>query len=101
MEKDCYTNFNKDFKWLGIIDYKSLIFLLLYLSILWNISSLFVSSVIYRVYIEIIFAIPIFGLFYSNKSSESISDIIYTVLKFVFSPKLYVFKIDTNNNLLN
>ena len=101
MEKDCYTNLNKELKWLGIIDYKSLIFLLMYLIILWNISNIFVSSIIYRIYIEIIFAIPIIGLFYSNKSAESISDIVLTVLRFVFSPKLYVYKIESNNNLLN
>ena len=100
MQKDCYPNFNKNFKWLGIIDYKSLILLLVYLNILWNLSAFFVTSVIYRIYIEIIFAIPIFGLIYSNKSSENISDIIIIVLKFVFSPKLYVYNIKTNNNLL-
>ena len=100
MEKESFSNFKEDFKWLGIIDYKSLIILLIYLIILWNLSGLFINNIIYRIYIEVILAIPIFGFFYSNKSSENVSDIIYVILKFVFSPKLYVYRIESNNNVL-
>ena len=100
MEKDCYSNLNKEFKFLGIIDYKSAIILLIYIVILWNVLSLFDLSVIYRLYIELILSIPILGLFYSNKSSESISDILYVIIKFVFSPRIYAYKIESNINVL-
>lgn len=101
MDKDSYSNLNRRFKWLGIIDYKSLIILLIYLFVLWNVSYLFVSNIVYRVYIEIVLAIPVIGLFYSNKSSESIFDILIIIIKFYISPKLYVYKLESNNNLLN
>ena len=101
MDKDSYSNLNRRFKWLGIIDYKSLIILLIYLFVLWNVSYLFVSNIVYRVYIEIVLAIPVIGLFYSNKSSESIFDILIIIIKFYISQKLYVYKLESNNNLLN
>ena len=89
-EKDSYPNLNRNNKWLGIIDYKSLIILLLILLVLWNIISAFVENQIYKVYILVIISIPFLGIFYANKSNENISFVIFVALKYMLSPKLYV-----------
>ena len=100
MEKDNYPNFNRRNKWLGLIDYKSLIILLVTLAIIWNILGVFVKNQIYRAYLLAIISIPFLGLFYANKSEENISSIIYIVLKYMLSPKLYVYNIETNKQWL-
>lgn len=94
--KDNYSNLNRSNKWLGIIDYKSLIIFLVMLFLVWNILGLFIQSVLYRVYILVIISIPFVGVLYANKSSENISSVIYVVFKYLVSPKLYVYSIETN-----
>ncbi|MBQ8042578.1 MAG: hypothetical protein IJ272_00300 [Clostridia bacterium] len=98
--KDNYPNLNRSNKWLGIIDYKSLIILFVILFLTWSILGLLIQNQIYRVYLLVIIAIPFLGLFYANKSSENISNVIYIVLKYMFSPKLYVYNIETNRKWL-
>ena len=98
--RDNYPNLNRSNKWLGIIDYKSLVMLLAILFVIWNILGLFLQNQLYRVYILIIISIPILGLFYANRSSENISNVIYTVIKYIVSPKRYVYNIETNRKWL-
>jgi len=99
-EKDNYSNLNRTNKWLGIIDYKSLIILLVILFLTWNIIGIFVENDIYRIYILVIIAIPFLGLFYANKSAENISNVIYIALRYIVSPKLYVYNIECNQQWL-
>lgn len=98
--KDAYPNFNRTNKWLGIIDYKTLIILILILFAVWNLLGIFIQSQLYRVYIVVIIAIPFLGIVYANKSEENISNVIYIVIKHILSPKLYVYNIETNCNWL-
>jgi len=98
--RDNYPNLNRSNKWLGIIDYKSLVILLTILFAIWNILGIFLQNQLYRVYTLIIISIPILGLFYANKSSENISNIIYTVIKYLISPKRYMYNIETNRKRL-
>lgn len=99
-EKDNYPNLNRSNKWLGIIDYKSIIILIAILFLTWNILGVFIQNQIYRIYLLVIIAIPFLGLFYANKSSENISNVIYIALKYTVSPKLYVYNIETNHQWL-
>lgn len=98
--RDNYPNLNRSNKWLGIIDYKSLVIILAILFGVWNILELFLENQLYKVYILIIISIPILGLFYANKSSENISSVIYTVIKYMVSPKKYMYNIETNRKWL-
>lgn len=99
-ERDNYPNLNRNNKWMGIIDYKSLIILLLILFLIWNILGLFISNQIYKVYTLVIISIPFLGLVYANKSGDNISNVIYIALKYLLSPKLYVYNIETNQQWL-
>lgn len=100
VEKDNYSNLNRSSKWLGIIDYKSLIILLVVMFAIWNVLGIFLEDTIYRIYVLAIILIPFVGLFYANKSHENISDVIYIVLKYMISPKLYVYNIESNEQWL-
>ena len=95
-ERDNYSNLNRNSKWLGIIDYKSLIILLLFLFLTWNVLGLFLQNDIYRIYILIILSIPLLGLFYANKSEENLSNILYVILRYLLMPKVYMYNIETN-----
>ena len=99
-EKDNYSNLNRSNKWLGIIDYKTLIILAIILFLTWNILGIFIQDIAYRVYVLIIIAIPFLGIVYANKSQENISNVIYVALKYLVSPKLYVYNIETNQQWL-
>lgn len=98
--KDNYSNLNRSNKWLGLIDYKSLIILLVILFLVWNILGIFIQNVVYKVYTLVIIAIPFLGLFYANKSQENISNVIYIAVKYMISPKLYVYNIESNRQWL-
>ncbi len=98
--RDNYPNLNRSNKWLGIIDYKSLVILITILFAVWNILGMFLQNQLYRAYILIVISIPILGLFYANKSSENISNVIYTVIKYIVSPKQYMYNIETNRKWL-
>ncbi len=97
VDKDNYPNLNRVGKWLGVIDYKALIILLVILFITWNILGLFINSQLYRIYVLVIISIPFLGLLYANKSQENISNIVYIVLRYMLSPKLYIYNIESNN----
>ncbi len=99
-ERDNYPNLNRSNKWLGIIDYKSLIIFLIILFAIWNILGLFVSNQVYKVYLLVIIAIPFFGIFYANKSEENISNVVYIVIRYMLSPKKYMYNIETNQQWL-
>lgn len=98
--KDNYPNLNRSNKWLGIIDYKSLIILLVLVFVIWNVLGMCITNQMYRIYILIIVLIPFIGLFYANQSQENISNVIYVVLKYIISPKLYVYNIESNKQWL-
>ena len=36
----------------------------------------------------------VIGIFYSNKSSDNITHIVYCIIKYILSPKLYVYKFE-------
>jgi len=94
MDKDSYSNLDRETRWLGIIDYKSLTVLIVYIVILWNILGFIVTSIVTKTYITVILVIPVLGLFYSNRSSESVVDVIYIVLRYLIFPKTYVYKME-------
>lgn len=100
-DKNTFACLNRKSKWLGIIDYKSLVVLIIYVFAVWSVFGIFIQNIIYRMYFTVIFLIPVLGLFYSHKDTEDITDVICAVIKFVFSPKLYVQKLENENNFEN
>lgn len=92
--KRVYPDFNRESKWLGIIDYKAVIILLGYVVVSWHITGIFLEQIFTRIYIVAITAIPIFSIFYINISETNTTHMVYTILKYIFSRKIYVYKIN-------
>ena len=79
---------------MGIIDYKSLVLLLLYIVIVWNITGIFTSNILIKAYVLMILIIPILTIFYTYLNEDSIIDVIYVIAKFYISPKIYVYMLE-------
>ena len=62
-----YRNFNRKNRFLGIIDYKTLVILLGYMWIVWETSSKIFNNIIYSVYLLMFLTIPVIGLVYANR----------------------------------
>ncbi|MBR6614021.1 MAG: hypothetical protein IKK84_04570 [Clostridia bacterium] len=89
-----YSGLKRRNKFLGIIDYRTLVILLGYVWIVWKIAENIFNSLIYRGYFCVFLIIPVIGLVYANRNEEDISHIIYVIIKFLVSPKLYVCKLN-------
>lgn len=99
-ERVIYPNLNRENKFLGIIDYKSLILLLVYVVGVWKLSCIIFAKILFRIYAVIILSVPIVGLFYANKNEDNITHVIYLIFKYLFSKKLYVYKITSRKGIL-
>ncbi len=89
-----YSGLKRKNRFLGIIDYKTLVILLGYMWIVWKISEKIFSGLVYRGYFCVFLNTPVIGLVYANRNEEDISHIIYVIIKFIVSPKLYVCKLN-------
>lgn len=87
-----YSNFKRENKWLGIIDYKSLSILLGYIALIFFLLSNINIKLEYLIYIFIFFTIPVFTVFFINIGNESIYDVIIIIFKFYKNKKIYIKK---------
>lgn len=99
-EKRIYPNLNKESKFMGIMDYKSLIVLLIYILIVWKLSKFMFVKMLFRFYSIIIFSVPMFGIFYANRNEANIVHVIYTIIRYIFSRKVYAYKITSRKCIL-
>ena len=91
-----FGNFNRCARWLGIIDYKSLVFLLIYIFGLWNITKLFGISIVSQIYILIIFTIPLVIFIFAYIDEESVIEMLFNILKFCLRRKCYMYILKEN-----
>jgi len=89
-EKEMFMNYKRNNKWMGIIDYKSLAFLVAYLAAIWNVIDFFCIPLEYKMYILITLSIPVSVLLCININSESAIDVVIIVIKFKLKNKIYV-----------
>lgn len=89
-KKQIYSNYKRNNRFLGIIDYKSLTFLVVYCILIWNIVNFFNISLEYKVYLFLILIIPIIAIFCVNINEESAFDILIIIIKYLFRRKKYV-----------
>lgn len=90
LKSKVFGNFNRKTKWLGLVDYKTLIFLAIYVYSIYCVTGIFKIQVLARIYILVIFSIPVLILTTMYMSEESVVDMFITVLKYVVKPKRYV-----------
>lgn len=93
-EEKTFPSFRRQNKWLGIIDYKSLIVFVIYVFVIYQICNLINLSTTSLVTVLIVSIIPLFALYFVNSKEESIIDIVYIILRFYLSNKIYYYKLE-------
>lgn len=87
-------NFNFKNKLLGFIDYPTAIFNIIYFIILLFICNLLIRSINLKIFIIIFFYFPFFLLTVLDFNHENILYFLWYVIKFLFKPKIYLYKKD-------
>lgn len=89
-EKVMYTSYKRSSKWLGIIDYKSLCFILAYIWIIFSILEIVNISLEKSIYIFLFLTVPIISVVIINVNSESAINVIFTIIMFIIKKGIYV-----------
>lgn len=84
-------NYNLHSKFLGIIDYFSLFFNILWQIFIFCLISLIFNSITIKISLFLIFCLPILLLSFAGVNNENIFYTFFYLLKFLFNPKLYFF----------
>ena len=87
-------NFNFKNKLLGFIDYPTAIFNIIYFIILLFICNLLIRSINLKIFIIIFFYFTFFLLTVLDFNHENILYFLWYVIKFLFKPKIYLYKKD-------
>ena len=83
-------------KWKGVLDYKIIIGILIYIIAIYNILNSIGISLLYIIYFIAISFIPIFGIYLTIRNEDNVIDFLGNIIKYVFRPKIYVFKYKNN-----
>lgn len=98
MEKlKTYSRVNKRFNARGTIDYRVILFVLIYVCIIYQILDIFNVSIIYIMYILILSLIPIFGIYFTVSKEDNIVEILINIFKYLIKRKIYVYKYNNKN----
>ena len=85
-------NFNFKNKLLGIIDYPTAIFNIIYFLIIYILCNIFISNLTIKIIIIILFYLPIFLISGIDFNHENILYFFWYMIKFIFKPKIYLYK---------
>ena len=89
--KRIYANFERKNKWLGLIDYKTLSLIGVYISIIIFILSKINIELIYKIYILAFCSLPVCAMFVcSDLNQDSVFDMFITILKYLLKKSIYV-----------
>lgn len=89
-EQRIYSNYTKNLKFLGIIDYKSLMCIIVYVTFVLNIMRILPVSIETAVYLFIVLVIPVVAIFCVNLHNESTIDVIFIIFEFYIKRGVYV-----------
>ncbi len=96
-----FNFYNRKNKWLGIIDYKTLLFCVVYMFIVFKIVLSFNISYITKTYIILNMFIPVIIFIILNLKEESIIDKIKIIILFYIRKKIYInTKYYSNNRVI-
>ena len=83
-------NFNFKNKFLGLIDYPTLILDFIYLIFLNSLLNIFIHDLLVKLIFIIILFFPIFLLSLFSFNNESFIYVLFYIVKYYFSPRLYI-----------
>lgn len=85
-----FNFFKRKSKWLGLIDYKTLTFFIIYIILIIKIISIINISNILKLYIFVYLVIPFFIFILFNIKEESIIDKLFVILIFFINKKYFI-----------
>lgn len=89
-EQRIYANYKRNAKFLGIIDYKSLIVVVIYIVLIMSILRILPFNMEILIYLFLIFVIPVIAVFCINMNNESTVDVLLIILKFFLNKRYFV-----------
>lgn len=89
-----YADLKRKNKWLGILEYRSMIFIILYFFIVIYLLLHISIKTDIKIVIGTFLTIPVGILFYVNKDQESIIDMLVTISLFYYRRGIYLKKIE-------
>lgn len=87
-------NFNRNNKWLGIIDYKSLVILISYIFCVITLLRIIKLKLEYSIYIFLGLTVPVISVVFININNEVAVDVILIILKYYINKMVFVYKKD-------
>lgn len=93
-KEETFPSFRRQNKWLGIIDYKSLIVFGIYILAIYQTCGFLKLSLKVTVVIVIMSIIPIIAIYFTSTKEESVIDVIFVVMRFCFSKKTYYYMLE-------
>lgn len=99
--KRIYSNYRRLNKWMGIIDYKTLVCIVVYELVILSILKIININFIISFYIFIMFSMPVIVALCINVKNESMIDVMILMIKFFINKKIFVKNIysDFDNNV--
>jgi len=93
MEKlKTYSNVNKRFNAKGMIDYRILLFLAIYASVIYQLLDFFNVDAICILYILLLSLIPMFGIYFTVSKEENVWEVLINIFRYLIKPKIYVYQ---------
>ena len=84
-------NYNFKNKFLGIFDYSTILFNILWCIFFFFILNIFIKNINFKIFIFILLCFPVIILSISGFNGESFIYVLTYLLKFIFKQKLYLF----------
>ena len=88
-KQEVFNYYNKKNRWLGIIDYKTLVFSIMYVYLIVKLVFCFNISYTLRLYIIVNLILPLIIFILLNINEESIIDKLYIIIKFMMFRRIY------------
>lgn len=93
MEKEViFFHYKRKHKWLGIIDYQSLVLLCIYTFLIISLIRVLPISLEYSFYLFLFLVIPVAALLFVHADSDSAVDILMIIFHFLCKRKIFVRK---------
>lgn len=89
-KKEIYSNYKRQNKWQGIIDYKTLTFIVIYCIVMLYVIIKLSLSFNLSIYLLCILISPILVVLFLNGKNESAIDILFIIFKYVCNMKVFV-----------
>lgn len=102
MEKlKTYSSINKRFSAKGMVDYRVLLFIVIYACIIYQILDLFRVNIINIIYILLLSLIPILGIYFIVSKEENVGEVLLNIFRYLIKPKIYVYKYVSKEDSMN